>query len=423
MFQLILISLSILLISCQDIKQNVISLTGGSVESITTADGYKEAYLIKIKQPLDHEHPDKGSFTQRIYLSHIDFSKPMVIVTAGYNSDQNIISEVSSLLNANQLIVEHRYFGESLPDSIDYQYLTLEQATADLHRINQLFKQLYAGKWVSTGISKGGQLSIFYRYFYPDDVDASVPYVAPLNRAYEDTRVYDFLNTAGSDECRASILDFQKRLLTKRHEVLPLLKKQTDKDNQSFDYLGFEAAFEYAVLEMPFSFWQWGGKCEEIPGATAAVETDLNYLLAVSGIGLFSDRLIEFYGSHYYQSATQIGYYGYETEPFKDLLKALPLKPHPHAAFVPNKLKVDFNDELLQKVNTWITENGNQFAYIYGANDPWTANSVKPTDEVDAIWIIMDGKHHGTARIAHMTDSERYSLKMKLEEWLGIKIE
>ena len=101
--------------------------------------------------------------------------------------------------------MEHRYFGESMPDSLNYNYLNLKQATADLHHIRQLFGQIYTGKWVSTGVSKGGATTIFYRYFYPEDVDASVPYVAPVNREQEDQRLYRFLDTIGTDQCREKI--------------------------------------------------------------------------------------------------------------------------------------------------------------------------------------------------------------------------
>ena len=149
---------------------------------IETPDGYQAAYELKIKQPLDHWDAAKGYFYQRAFLSHKGFDRPSVIITQGYDSSVNRIAELSSFLDANQIDVEHRYFGASLPDSLDYKYLNLKQATADLHHIRQLFGRIYQGKWVSSGISKGGATTIFYRYFYPDDVDLSVPYVAPINR-------------------------------------------------------------------------------------------------------------------------------------------------------------------------------------------------------------------------------------------------
>ncbi len=133
-------------------------------------------YDLLIKQPIDHQHPEKGFFYQRVQLTHKGFNKPTVMETEGYwlwNGGTG--NEIESILNANNLDVEYRYYGKSLPDSIDWQYLTLEQATADLHHINELFKIIYTNKFISTGISKGGETTIYYKYFYPDDVALSVP--------------------------------------------------------------------------------------------------------------------------------------------------------------------------------------------------------------------------------------------------------
>ncbi|RMF21741.1 MAG: hypothetical protein D6765_15235, partial [Bacteroidetes bacterium] len=164
---------------------------------IEPPDGYEAAYELRIKQPLDHKDPSKGFFWQRAYLSHRSFDRPVVLAIEGYGRPRNRMYELSGLLQANQIDVEHRYFGESMPDSVDYTYLTFEQASADLHHIRQLLGRLYAGKWVSTGISKGGTNTLLYRYFYPEDVDASVAYVAPVNHSVEDPRIYAFLRTVG----------------------------------------------------------------------------------------------------------------------------------------------------------------------------------------------------------------------------------
>ena len=67
------------------------------------------------------------------------------------------------------------FFGKSIPDSMKWEYLTVEQAAADLHTINQLFRKIYKGKWISTGISKGGQTTLYFKYFYPEDVDIAIP--------------------------------------------------------------------------------------------------------------------------------------------------------------------------------------------------------------------------------------------------------
>ena len=375
------------------------------------------------KQPIDHQNPEKGHFYQRVYLSHSGFDQPNVLITEGYHRPSNRIYELTPLLDANQIEVEHRYFGSSVPQPLDYSFLTLEQATADLHRVRQLLGQIYQEDWVATGISKGGQTTIFYRYFYPDDVTVSIPYVAPLNLSLEDPRIYHFLDTVGNNTCRQAIYDLQVRLLKNREKVLPLLRWHAKGAGFTFDYLGFEAAFEYAVLEYPFSFWQMGHHCEAIPGKNADLETVVDHFLSVAGMDLFNDQSMQDYASHYYQAGTQMGYYGYETAPFKGLLKALPMEPNPSAVFMPNKQATTFEPTLVQNVAGWLEKNGNNFIYIYGGSDTWTATGVPPSDQTNSVWFMMPGKSHSTARIAYMSREERQLFIDTLEQWLQREIE
>ena len=326
-------------------------------------------------------------------------------------------------MEANQIQVEHRYFGESMPDSLDYEYLNLAQATADLHAINQIFRNIYSGKWISTGISKGGATAIFYRYYYPDDVDVSVPFVAPINTEFEEKRIYAFLDSVGTMECRNKIELFQKRILENRKDVLPLLSFYSLGAKLKFTYLTKEEAFEYSVLEYPFSFWQWGHDCNDIPGPNESLQEAVKHLLEVSKIDFFSDKSMQKYASHYYQSATEMGYYGFEVKDFENLLKSLPAKYNLHAAFVPNKMDVQFEGQLLDDINQWLKTEGNGFIYIYGADDTWTASAVPPSDAVDAIWFFMEGKSHGNARIKNMSENEKQKLISTLERWLMIDID
>ncbi len=406
-----------------DFEKQLFNLPAVVFEEIETPDGFESAYKMLIRQPVDHNDPLKGYFYQRVFLSHRCVDKPTVIVTEGYQRPENRIYELTKLLDANQIQVEHRYFGVSIPDSLDYAYLNFEQATTDYHYINQLFKSIYNENWVSTGISKGGTTTLFYRYFYPDDVDVSVPYVAPINLEYEDKRIYHFLDTVGSKDCREKLYDLQVRLLKNRDEVMPLLRWYAKGAKMEFTYLEFEEMFEFAVLELPFSFWQWGHSCDKIPGESATIEESLDFMIEASGIDLFSDESMEKYASHYYQSANEMGYYGYETKRFKGLQKTLPLKPHPHAAFTPNKMTVEFDGELTVNVYNWLKENGHKIAYIYGGSDTWSATSVPPSKKVDAIWIMMPGTDHGKARIRNMTDRERKLFITTLDRWMDMEIE
>ncbi|MCO6487024.1 MAG: hypothetical protein J5I98_01340 [Phaeodactylibacter sp.] len=390
-------------------------------KQIETPDGFAAAYELHIRQPIDHEDASRGYFYQRAYLSHRSFDAPMVMATEGYHRPSNRLYELTDYLDANQLDVEHRYFGTSIPDNPDYQYLNLRQATADLHRIRELLGQIYAQPWVSTGISKGGQTTIFYRYFYPDDVAASVPYVAPLNLEIKDKRIYAFLDTIGSDACREAIREVQFRLLKDREEVLPRLKWYAEGANYQFTYLSLEQAFEYGVLEYPFSFWQVGAAtCAEIPDAEKAPLDDvLEHFMAVTGLSLFNDESMTAYASHYWQAGTEMGYYGYETDGFQGLLKTL--SGEPSAVFMPGKAPLTFEPGLVKKVYDWTQARANQMIYINGGIDTWSATGVPPSGKVDALWFVMPGKDHTNARIKNMSEADRERLLKTLRKWMDEK--
>jgi PS-10 peptidase S37 len=174
------------------LERELYNLPDVSFQKVSAPSDRYLKYELVIRQPLDHWHPEKGYFYQHATLLHKGFSRPTVIETQGYwLADHR--NEVEKMLNANDLNVEYRFYGKSVPDSVPWAYLTIEQATADWHAINRLFRNIYTGKWVSTGISKGGETTLYYKYFYPQDVDLSLPYVAPLDNSLEDKRLYHFL--------------------------------------------------------------------------------------------------------------------------------------------------------------------------------------------------------------------------------------
>ncbi len=407
----------------QNLEELLFELPDVIFKEIESTNNYGPTYQLKIKQPLDHYDKSKGYFYQKVYLSHKGFDRPTVMNTAGYARNNTKIFEITELLKANQIDVEHRFSGESIPDSLDYNYLNLKQSTADLHHINTLLKKVYKGKWVSTGISKGGVTTIFYKYFYPDDFDVGVSYVAPLNTDYEDKRIYTFLDTVGSDECRENIKSFQIRLLENREKVLQLLKFYSIGKDLKFSYLTLDQAFEFAILDYPFTFWQWGYSCDEIPDENISLDEAIEYFVSNDPLSLFSNSDMDYFGSHYYQSATEMGYYGYEIKNFKNLVKALPTNTNPHATFLPNKMIVDFDNTLLKKVHRWIKNDGNKFIFIYGALDTWSACAIQPSKKVDSKWFFLKGKHHGNARIKEMNEEELEELIFTLEKWLSIDIE
>lgn len=406
--------------SIDNIETVLFDLPDIRFKKISADDAENQQFECFIKQPIDHTDASKGYFYQRIYLTHKGYDAPTVMNTQGYGLHLGK-NEVAAILDANYINIEHRFFGKSIPKSKDWQYLTLEQATADLHHINQIFKEIYHGKWVSTGISKGGQTTIYYRYFYPEDVDVSMPYVAPLNLDLNDKRIYTFLDTIGSEECRKKIHHVQETLLKNKAEVLTKLKWFAQGADLHFEYLGsLEAAFEYAILEYSFSFWQWGGDCDKLPTSND-VDACLQSFIDIVGLSFYDDESMEIYAPHYYQASSQMGYYGFETKAFKKYINALP--KNPNASFAPKEAgTIQFSNKLPKAVSKWLETNGNHFVYIYGALDTWSATRVIPSANVDAKYYHMAGKHHGSARIKNLTAVEQKELADALSKWLGVTV-
>lgn len=406
-----------------ELEDYLFDLEGVRFRSLPAMEGFAACYALEITQPVDHTHPEDGrTFQQRVFLAQKDEARPTVLVTEGYSRGAQYPAELTTAIGANQLIVEHRYYGTSIPEDADYAHLNIEQAAADLHHIRTLFADWFTGPWLASGVSKGGQTTTFYRYFYPEDVAVSVPYVAPINLSLEDPRIYEFLRTHGDAECREGIAAVQRRLLEEREASLLRLKWFAKGEGSEFgDYLTFEEAFEYAVLEYPFSFWQWGASCGDLPDPGASLDEVLDHFLEVSGVAFFSDESMEEYASHYYQCAREFGYYGYEVAPFSGQIQALTTSPNPSAIFVPPGVDVAYDGGALARtVWDWAALHADQFLVINGADDTWSATGLtrEHLADRDALVFLMEGQHHGSARIKNLGERDQRAVVKALERWL-----
>jgi hypothetical protein len=417
-----IVSISILIGGCSSNQQNFTGWLNSNkeleIEEIEADSVFTEAYRIFIPQYLDHDNPDAGTFMQQLIVSHINKDAPVVIDLEGYEIRDRTM-ELTHILNSNQIEVEHRFFGKSRPDSINWKYMTIKQAAADHHRIIEFFKDYYEGKWVSTGISKGGQAVMYHKRFYPDDIDASVAYVAPLNFSDEDKRIYHFLEFVGDSDCRDRITAFQRKTLEERYDLIPMLRKEAEEEGLNYS-IGIEKAFEYMVLEYSFAFWQWANSdCSEIPDTTATCNELYEHLSKNSPVDFFSDSDIERLEPFYYQAFTEIGFYAYQTDKFADLLE---YSDGSNKVWHPKNFTEEFDSSAMQDINKWLQSNGDNMIYIYGEYDPWTASALESEGETNSLIMILDEGSHRT-RIKHFDGEDKELILSTLEEWLDMNIQ
>ena len=381
---------------------------------------FSEKYVTYFTQPLDHRHPEKGSFRQRVIVSHVGFDRPTVIVTEGYGAAYALRSqyreELSKLLNANMIFVEYRYFLESTPEPKDWQYLTAENSADDLHAITTAFKNIYPGKWIATGISKGGQTTLLYRTFYPDDVDISVPYVAPLCYGVEDGRHEPFLHKVSTPENRKIIEDFQLEALKRKATLLPRFEKYCTEKNYSFR-APIEEIYDYSVLEYSFALWQWGTPISSIPATTASDDEIFSHLLAISEPGYFTADSPN--ASFFVQAARELGYYGYDVQPFNQYLSIQSSEGYLHRLMLPEELKdMPFDKTLSKKITKFLKKQDPKMIFIYGQNDPWTAAGVTWLKNKKNIHVFIQPNGSHLARISTLPEKEKKEVMELIKQWL-----
>ena len=263
---------------------------------------------------------------------------------------------------------------------------------------------------------------MYHKFYYPNDIDVSIPYVAPLNFSAQDERLISFFDSVGTQECRDKIENFQRLLLQNKDKLMTEFEKNAKNKNYTFNKLGNEKAFEYSVLEYEYAFWQWQFcSCADIPVQIEKPEEIIAHLETVDAIAFFSDDIIVNFQPFFYQALTEMGFYSYNTIPFNGLLK---YADNPDFNFtMPEGIVPKFNDTLMKSVNDYLQNKANNFIYIYGEDDPWSGTAVELIDgKTNSFRMIKKGGSHRT-RINSFYNEEKNRVIDSLNVWLNLKIE
>ena len=422
--QLLLLTIVMVAQTETDFSKLLKSLDGISDVQMLESPVFKEKYVMKIRQNVDGDNADKGTFEQRIFVCLRDINAPTVIVTEGYSASYGTFSrydiELGRLFGANIVLCEYRYFDQSVPEPCNWDYLTVVNSLRDLHHVRQTLGQIFKGKWISTGSSKGGQTTMFYRAYYPDDVDASVSYVAPLNRSVEDGRHEKFLaKKAGTAEDRAIVLRAQQEMLKRRDTMIPLFKKFCDEHHYQF-YLPIDEIYDYMVFEYAFAHFQYGTKASEIPSVTGPDEPLFKHFVKVSGPDYFA------YPSKYLpfdvQAARELGYYGYSLKGLKKWTKVKSTKGYLKKIMLSPELRhYEFDPTLYKRTVKFLKKEDPTMIFIYGEADPWSASGVctwlncKKKENMRV--YVQPGGDHG-ASITDMPEPDKTDIMERLTKWL-----
>ncbi|MGW1612324.1 aminopeptidase [Streptomyces sp. NPDC002285] len=407
-----------------DIKQRLLSIPGMSFIDEKPYPGYR-FLVLAYTQPVDHRNPSAGTFQQRLTVLHRDVSRPTVFYTSGYEvSTTPSRREPTQIVDGNQVSMEYRFFTPSRPEPADWTKLDIRQAAADQHRIFTALKPIYDKKWLSTGVSKGGMTATYYERFHPRDMDGVVAYVAPNDVVDNEDSAYDrHFAHVGTKACRDRLNAVQREALVRREPLKQRYAAYAAENGYSFDTLGgLDKAYEAVVLDYVWGFWQYSrlSDCDTIPAdaASATDEAIWNSIDKVGGFSFYTDQGLEPYTPYYYQAATQLGapMIGFpHVEP--ELIRYGYLPPR---EFVPREIPVRFQPRAMRDVDTWVRHNARHMIFVYGENDPWSAERFRVGKGArDAYVFTAPGANHG-ALVAGLETTERKLATARILNWAGV---
>ncbi len=409
-----------------DFYKQLAALPGVSDITPLSARNYKEKYQLFVTQQLDPGNPAAGTFKQRVFVGLKGIDRPTVIVTEGYSADyasrSGFSEELSELMNANIVVCEHRYFSQSVPEPCNWDYMTISNANADLHNVRQTFGKVFKNKWVSTGISKGGSTCTYYRAQYPGDVDASVAYVAPISRAMEDGRHEKFLNKkVGTKEDREKMKALQLEYMRRKPKLVNMLDTFCTNRNYKFN-IPIDQVYDYEVLELEFSMWQWG---RPVTIAPKNYDSDVKWFqFLVTEVGPDYFTCPNGYLPFYYQAEREFGYYGYDARRLGKENRSIPTaENYLKTVMLPADMRdIKFDNSVYKATCKFLKKNDPTHLFIYGENDPWTSSGVAPWLNCKKksnmkIYVQKGGSH--LARIRTLSDSQQAEVRGKLKNWVG----
>jgi hypothetical protein len=382
-----------------DIKDRLLAIPGISLIQEKPYDGYRY-FVLNYTQPIDHRHPSKGTFQQRITVLHKDVSRPTVFYTSGYNVSTNPgRREPTQIVDGNQVSLEYRFFTPSRPDPADWTKLDIWQAASDQHRVFEALKPLYTGNWLATGGSKGGMTATYYERFYPRDMDGVVAYVAPNDVVNKEDSAYDrFFENVGTKECRDRLNAVQREALVRRAPLEKKYEAYAAGNGLTFTTVGgLDRAYEAVVLDYVWGFWQYSllSDCDKIP-ANAAQATDdeiWTSIDTISGFSAYADQGLETYTPYYYQ---------------------------PPRNFVPRSIPMRWQPGVMRDVDTWVRHRAHHMLFVYGQNDPWGSERFRlGAGARDSYVFTAPGLNHG-ANVAGLVPDQKALATARILEWAGV---
>jgi len=77
----------------------------------------------------------------------------------------------------------------------------------------------------------------------------------------------------------------------------------------------------------------------------------------------------------------------------------------------------------MDKIRSWLDDHGNDFIYIYGGRDTWSACRVNVSPKVNSQLFMVPGANHFTARIKNMPVTMQQDFVNSFKKMTELKID
>lgn len=402
----------------KDLVDRLQAIPGVTVEQKDTATPGVTYFVLHFTQPVDHENPAGQTFQQEVSLIHRETDAPMIVQTSGYfdyYEDRPV--ELTNLLLANQISIEHRFFGASRPDPADWSKLTIKQMADDEHVIIAALRDIYPGAFLTTGGSKGGMTATYHRRFYPDDVDGTVPYVAPISFAAPDDRYTAFVDGIGPASCRTALRDLAVEMLQNRRAMIE--SRAGAQPGHAYTRIALGPAVEVSIASVEWAFWQYYGVeyCGAVPAVTASDDEVFGFLDEVAPVSDSDDAQVAAFEAYYYQAYAQLGYPA-DNATYLDAFTIYSDADYDGA--LPTPEPPSYDAAAMTDIDTWVRTEGDRLLFIYGEFDPWSGGQYTLGNASDSLLLVQPEGSHGS-RINGLDDADREAAFAKLEAWTGVE--
>jgi hypothetical protein len=385
--------------------------------NFTPEPGYRY-FDLWFTQPIDHDHPEAGTFQQYVALMHRDSAAPLVIYTSGYDAGwKRFRTEPSTLLDANQISIEYRFYNLSKPENraaIDWSKLNVHQNAEDEHAIITELESIYTGKRIQTGGSKGGENSMFHEMLHPEDLDGVVAYVAPVITDDPDLRYATVLDDIGIASCRTALRALQREMLMRRAAMETRAAAVAQ-----YRVAGVSHATETAIVELEFSFWMTRGEpdCPMVPPTTASDDDLFMFLEETGGPEAYGDAELHKLGQQYiFQDQLELGYPVWEHQHLDDLMQ---FSYEDWSAYMPAPDPV-YNPAAPRALATWLATMPGKLMHIGGEWDPWGPGYPQIKTGADTLDFRVPHGSHWSSGIYSLKPADQALAIATLRRWAGL---